>query len=132
MNFFNFKFQWNDLLSLLENLPENKFLFQALLINETGKKYRVFSGPYFPGFGLNLEINSLNLRIQSKNEKIWTRKNLNSYLHHNINSYIFTVYFKLVIFHCIKPLIKTCATTVSLVFVTMSSRCCTLVILFHF
>ena len=28
-------------------------------------KYGVFSGPYFPAFGLN---------IQSKNRRIWTRK----------------------------------------------------------
>ena len=35
-------------------------------------KCGVFSGPYFPIFGL---IYSVNLRIQSKYRKIWTRKN---------------------------------------------------------
>ena len=38
-------------------------------------KYGVFSGPYFPVFGLNTEIYSVNLRIQSEYRKIWTRKN---------------------------------------------------------
>ena len=38
-------------------------------------KYRVFSGPYFPAFGLNTEIYSVNLRIQSEYRKIRTRKN---------------------------------------------------------
>ena len=38
-------------------------------------KYGVFSGPYFPVFGLNTEIYSVNLCIQSKNGKIRTRKN---------------------------------------------------------
>ena len=37
-------------------------------------KYRVFSGPYFPVFGLNTEIYS-NLRIQSEYRKIRIRKN---------------------------------------------------------
>ena len=34
-----------------------------------------FSGPYFPVFGLNTEIYSLNLRILSEYEKIRTIKN---------------------------------------------------------
>ena len=38
-------------------------------------KYRVFSGPYFPAFGLNTEIYGVNLRIQSECGKIRTRKN---------------------------------------------------------
>ena len=38
-------------------------------------KYGVFSCPYFPVFGLNAEIYSVNLHIQSKYRKIWTRKN---------------------------------------------------------
>ena len=37
-------------------------------------KYGVFSGPYFPAFGLNAEIYQVNLRIQSEYRKIWTRK----------------------------------------------------------
>ena len=37
-------------------------------------KNGVFSGPYFPLFGLNTEINFVNLRIQSKYRKIRTRK----------------------------------------------------------
>ena len=35
----------------------------------------VFSGPHFPAFGLNTEIYSVNLCIQSKYRKIRTRKN---------------------------------------------------------
>ena len=38
-------------------------------------KYRVFSGPYFPVLGLNTEIYSVNLHIQSEYWKIQTRKN---------------------------------------------------------
>ena len=38
-------------------------------------KYGVFSGPYFHVFGLNTEIYSADLRIQSKYGKIRTRKN---------------------------------------------------------
>ena len=38
-------------------------------------EYGVFFGPYFPAFGLNTEVYSVNLRIQSKCEKIRTRKN---------------------------------------------------------
>ena len=38
-------------------------------------KYGVFSGPYFPVFGLNTVIYGLNLRIQSEYWKIRTRKN---------------------------------------------------------
>ena len=38
-------------------------------------KYGVFSGLYFPVFGLNREIYSVNFRIQSEYRKIWIRKN---------------------------------------------------------
>ena len=34
-----------------------------------------FSGPYFPAFGLNTEIYSVTLRIQSKCGKIMDQKN---------------------------------------------------------
>ena len=37
-------------------------------------KYKVFSGPYFPVFGLNMEIYGVNLCIQSEYGKIRTRK----------------------------------------------------------
>ena len=38
-------------------------------------KYGVFSGPYFPAFGLNNERYFVSLRIKSECGKIWTRKN---------------------------------------------------------
>ena len=38
-------------------------------------KYGVFSGPYFAVFGLNTEINGVNIRIQSEYGKIRTRNN---------------------------------------------------------
>ena len=38
-------------------------------------KYGVFSGPYFPVFGLNKERYSVSLRIQSECGKIRTRRN---------------------------------------------------------
>ena len=50
-------------------------------------EYRVFSGPCFPIYGLNMEIYGVNLRIQSKYGKIRTRKN--SVLEHFLRSDIF-------------------------------------------
>ena len=38
-------------------------------------KFGVFSGPYFPAFGLNTEIYGVNLHIQSEYRKIRIRKN---------------------------------------------------------
>ena len=38
-------------------------------------KYGVFSGPYFPVFGLKTDIYGVNLRIQSEYSKIRIRKN---------------------------------------------------------
>ena len=38
-------------------------------------KYRVFSDLYFPAFRLTTEVYGVNLYIQSKCWKIWTRKN---------------------------------------------------------
>ena len=38
-------------------------------------KYGVFSGPYFPAFGLNTERYEVSLRIQSERGKLRTRKN---------------------------------------------------------
>ena len=39
-------------------------------------KYGVSSGPYFPVFGLNTEIYSVDVRIQSEYRKIRTTENL--------------------------------------------------------
>ena len=36
------------------------------------------SGPYFPAFGLNTQVYQVNIRIQSKCRKIWTRKSPDS------------------------------------------------------
>ena len=47
------------------------YLFTARKVT----KYGVFFGPYFPVFGLNTEIYSVNVRIQSKCRKIQTRNN---------------------------------------------------------
>ena len=38
-------------------------------------KYEVISGPYFPVFGLNTAIYSVNLRLQTEYRKIRTRNN---------------------------------------------------------
>ena len=38
-------------------------------------KYGVLSSPYFPVFGRNMVIYGVNVRIQSKNRKIRTRRN---------------------------------------------------------
>ena len=47
-------------------------------------KYGVFSGPYFPAFGLNTERYGVSLRIQSECGKIRTRKN--SVFGHNFHT----------------------------------------------
>ena len=43
-------------------------------LREKKSKYCLFSGPYFPAFGLNTERYSVNLRIQPECRKIRTRK----------------------------------------------------------
>ena len=53
------------------------FLMTLLFENDTAwkvSKHGVFSGPYFPVCGLNIEIYSVKLRIQSVYRKIRTRK----------------------------------------------------------
>ena len=51
--------------------------YQDLLAFSARKvsKYGVISGPYFPAFGLNTEIYSVNLLIQSECRKIRSRNN---------------------------------------------------------
>ena len=44
-------------------------------LREKKSKYGLFSGPYFPAFGLNTERYSINLRIQPECRKIRPRKN---------------------------------------------------------
>ena len=55
----------------------NVRLFSIWRANTAWKmsKYRVFSDPYCPVFGLNAEIYGVNLRFQSEYRKIRTRKN---------------------------------------------------------
>ena len=55
-------------------------------------KYGIFSGLYFPVFGLNREIYSIYLRIQSKYRKTRTRKN--SLFGYFFRSDCVSVYFK--------------------------------------
>ena len=56
---------------------ENLQNFQNMIptLREKFPNNGVFSGPYFPVFGLNTEIYGVNLRIQSEYRKIRTRKN---------------------------------------------------------
>ena len=54
------------------------FVTKETMLNDTVwnvSKYGVFSGPYFPVFGLKTERYEVPLRIQSKCGKIRTRKN---------------------------------------------------------
>ena len=53
-------------------------------------RYGVISGPYFPVFGLNIEIYSVILRIQSEYRKIRTRIN-SVFGHFSIENMFFTV-----------------------------------------
>ena len=57
-------------------------------------KYGVFSGLYFPVFGLNTEIYSVNLRIQSEYRKIRTRNN-SVFGHFSRSAYISALFFSL-------------------------------------
>ena len=59
---------------------ESSNLFTACKVS----KYRIFSGPYFPAFGLNTERYAVSLRIQSKCGKIWTRKTPNTSTFHAV------------------------------------------------
>ena len=49
---------------------------------------RSYSGPYFPAFGLNTEIYSESLLIQSEYRKIRTRKTANTDTFHGVVSSI--------------------------------------------
>ena len=52
--------------------------YRKKLLAQTAWKvsvYGVFSGPFFPVFGLNMEIYSVNLRIQFEYRKIRNSKN---------------------------------------------------------
>ena len=70
-----------QLLSYITGLyyPMSLLVYYLLIfsINTTWNvsKYGVFSGPYFPAFGLSTEIYEVSFRIQSECGKIWTRKN---------------------------------------------------------
>ena len=59
----------------LRSLLLNSNAFYSISTAWKVSKYGVISGPYFPGFGLNTEIYSVNLRIYSEYRKIWIRNN---------------------------------------------------------
>ena len=61
--------------SLLRSYNLNSLNFWPCNTAQKVSKYRVISGPCFPVFGLNTEIYSVNLRIQSEYRKIQTRNN---------------------------------------------------------
>ena len=70
------------------------FFFQLLwqpFIAWKVSKYGVFSGLYFPAFGLNTEKYVVSFRIQYECEKIWTRKN--SVFGHFSRSEFFTLHY---------------------------------------
>ena len=52
-----------------------KNFFPIKITAQKVSKYGVISGPFFPVFGLNMEISEVNLRIQSEYRKIRTRNN---------------------------------------------------------
>ena len=60
----------------LNNCNEN-FLGKYLTVFAKEIQRRFF-GPYFPAFGLNMEIYRVNIRIQSKYGKIRTKKSPNT------------------------------------------------------
>ena len=56
------------------NLKYGKWEYVSLTMREVSK-YGVFSGPYFPAFGVNTVRYSISVRIQSECGEIRTRKN---------------------------------------------------------
>ena len=66
-------------------------------------KYGVFSGPYFPLFGLNTERYGVNLHIQSECGKIRTRKN-------SVFGHFHAVYMKVKLYKIAWKLLKTLQT----------------------
>ena len=58
-----------------ENYVKNNFVIDFTGTAWKVSKYGVFSGRYFPVFGLNTEIYGVDLHIPSEYRKIWTRKN---------------------------------------------------------
>ena len=64
----------------VSNIQFSYFIFAPYFIELASvtlrKKYPNinFSGPYFPVFGLNMEVSEVNLRIRSKYGKIKTRE----------------------------------------------------------
>ena len=83
-NFWEHLFYWTPLGDCFWNyfhiLKYSLSVFSSLSVTTTDtawklSKYRVFSGPYFPVFGLNTETYGLNLHIQSEYRKIRIRKN---------------------------------------------------------
>ena len=52
-----------------------KRFFIGLILMGKNCPYSEFSGPFFPAFGLNAEIYSVNLQVQYEYGKIRTRKN---------------------------------------------------------
>ena len=72
---------WANFLECYLLIPREKFgvfnyLNSTLNLSHCVKSVQIrnFSGPYFAVFGLETEIYSINFRIQSKCEKMWTRK----------------------------------------------------------
>ena len=61
-------------------------------------RYRVFTGPYFPEFGLNTERYRESLRIQPECGKIWTRKN-SVFVHFSRSASYFISFFRLCSIH---------------------------------
>ena len=57
----------------LKNLPKS-FWYISGIFAWKGPKYRVFSGLYFPAFGLNMDRYSVSLRIQSNCAKVRAKK----------------------------------------------------------
>ena len=68
---------WQIWSCLIVYLSKNGYLAMLSITLTAWKlsKYGVFSGPYFPAFGLNTERYSISLCIQSKCGKIRTSKN---------------------------------------------------------
>ena len=69
---------WNGVLNLRKLFLSLLLVLRAIPKTFTAwkvSKYKVFSCPYFPSFGLNAERCSVSLCTQSECEKIPTRKN---------------------------------------------------------
>ena len=88
-------------------------LYERSDSTQKASNFGVFSGPYFPVFGLNTKIFRLNLRVQSEYGKIQAEENSNfghsnfSRSGSNSHEIIIQEFGRLLILRKLRPLLET-------------------------